>query len=243
MTDFDSVTVSDFQITAGTGTTPTVAVVSGRGRDRPVALCVDKSYLSVVAHRLMSALAQVDPIRALEIVARQHELLSGSRPSPPIAQRATDSVSSAQEGVAMPADPAPGQAVARVDGGGGGLDEEMVRRAKQFQDQCKRAGLSDPVTAALIQAALTMASHADRSGDPGHAPPYQIRIAVPEVGDREVAIDVDLEDRVVLVAPQDGAVINGGLVLRDGDAARLGGAIRAAGMFLSSSPAPSSTAH
>lgn len=237
MTDFDTVTVSDFQITAGTGTTPTVAVVTGRGRDRPVALCFDKSYLSVVAHRLMSALSQVDPTRALEIAARQHELLSGSRPSPP--QRAPEQAILAQEGVAIPADPAPGQAVARV--GGGGLDAEMVARAKVFQDQCKRAGLNDHVTAALIQAAVTLASSSDRSGDPGHPPPYQVRIAVPEIGDRTVAIDVDLDERVVLVAPQDGAVINGGLVLRDADAARLGSAIRAAGVFLSSAPLPSST--
>ena len=244
MTDFDSVTVSDFQITAGTGTTPTVAVVTGRGRERPVALCVDRTYLSVVAHRLMLALSQVDPVRALEIAADQHKRLSGSRPSSPSSPIAQ------QEGLtqeaaavpAVPAAPAPGQAVARVSGGGGGLDAEMVARAKSFQDQCKRAGLTDHVTAALIQAAVTMAN-SDRSGDPGHAPPYQIRVSVPEVGDRDVVIDVDLDERVVFVAPHEGAVINGGLVLRDGDAARLGGAIRAAGLYLSSSPAPSPAAH
>lgn len=241
MTDFDTVTVSDFQITAGAGQTPTVAVVSGRGRERAVALAVDRSYLPVVAHRLMSVLAQVDPVRALEIVARQHEILSGSRPAHP-ATRSPDQAVAAQDGASLPADPAPVQSVARVDGGGGGgLDAQMVARAKSFQDQCKRAGLDPHVTAALIQAAVTMAHHSDRSGDPGHPPPYQVRISVPEVGDRDVAIDVDLDDRVVLVAPADGAVINGGLVLRDGDAARLGGAIRAAGVFLSSSPA--STAH
>lgn len=208
MSEFDLVKVTEFKVTPGSSSVATVVVVLGGSR--PIALSIDGSVLAQAASSLMGALAAVDPARSAAIVARDRDRASVAVAPPPVP--------------AVPVTPVPSPAPAS------GLDAQMIGRAKQFQDQCRASGLSEPVTAALIQAALTLA--AAGAAHPG-PPPYRMKLSIPDLGDREIVVAIDPDEKVVLVAPGDGFAIKDGFVLRGQDAVSLGTAIRSAGELAS----------
>ncbi len=212
MSEFDLVKVTEFKVTPGSSSVSTVVVVLGGSR--PIALSIDASVLAQAASSLMGALAAVDPARSAAIVARDRDRASSAIAPPPAP--------------AVPVAPFPSQ-----PSPASGLDAQMIGRAKQFQDQCRASGLSEPVTAALIQAALTLAAAGAAHPGPDSPPPYRMKLSIPELGDREIVVAIDPDEKVVLVAPGDGFAIKDGFVLRGQDAVSLGTAIRSAGELAS----------